>query len=259
MGSLRGWAALGVVVLAVAVLLGLGSWQILRMREMSETADRFDRRIAEPPLAWPPADAAATDADTDAIADTYRFRRVTVSGTWDFPRSQFVTARIRYGLLGEEIVTPLRPDDGGPALLINRGWYPLEERGAVLADLATVERGEVEALLQEAPTGAVARTPDGAWRWFHARAMAAEIPYPVAPYRFLAGRLATDAEATTVLSRTLPVQLYDGYRSDTPHLEYALTWFGLAAALVATAIIRVRAEHRRPAPTVRQRDASRAL
>ena len=42
----------------------------------------------------------------------------------------------------------------------------------------------------------------------------------------------------------LPVTGYDGYRNTTPHIEYALTWFGLAAVLAVTTGVRIRQQRR---------------
>jgi surfeit locus 1 family protein len=148
-------------------------------------------------------------------------------------------------------VTPLIPDAGGPAIFVNRGWYPLEERDRVLAQLAAESTATIEGLGRAAPkpegasvaiTGSTAgRTPEGAWAWFDIPSMSAELPYPVVPWQLVQGTRDTG----DLRPPPLPAQTWGTEVSTSPHLEYALTWYGLAAALIVIAIVRIRAERPR--------------
>jgi len=224
-------ATVGLLVLAVAVLLGLGTWQVYRYFDKQSTEQRFDERIAQPPVEWSGV-AAPTTNDVD-------FRRVHLAGAWDNAHAMFITARMRYGILGEELVTPLQPDNGGPAVLVNRGWYPVTERAGVLPGLLAEERADIEGLGREAPDARASRTPEGHWSWLDTVGMAAELPYPVVPWMVIQGTRATGEESRDP-QQGLPVQVYSGFRADTPHVEYAATWYGLALALVAVALLRFR-------------------
>lgn len=131
---------------------------------------------------------------------------------------------------------PLLPAGGGPAVLINRGWYPADEREAVLAVLAG-EDGGLAGLIRVGRGVRATQVPDGSWTRFDVDSIAELLPYEVVPWRATAG------ERVEFLPRSAPperpVTLFEGYRNTTPHMEYALTWFGLAVTMVVTAGVRV--------------------
>ena len=217
---------LALVAAAFVVLLGLGLWQLDRNQQKKDLTRDRGVALAAPPLA---AGAAAAGHEGN------EWRRLALAGEWDYARAQIVANRTRFGLRGEEVHVPLLPPGGGPAILVNRGWYPLAERERVLAGLATNEPAEGLIL---APFGAVGRrTADGAWTRFDLDAIAAELPYALAPIRVLAGELVESPPL--LLPEELPVTGFEGFRNTTPHIEYALTWFGIAAVLVATAGVRI--------------------
>lgn len=219
-------AVLALVAAAFVVLLGLGLWQLDRNQQKRDFTSESEAAIAAPPLA---ADAAAAGDEGNA------WRRLALEGEWDYERAQIVANRTRFGLRGEEVHVPLLPPGGGPAILVNRGWYPRELREQVLAELATNEPAEGLIL---APFGTAGRrTADGTWTRFDLDAIAAELPYALAPIRVLAGELVESQPRR--MPEELPVTGFESFRNTTPHIEYALSWFGLAAALVATAGVRI--------------------
>jgi surfeit locus 1 family protein len=234
---------LAVLGLAFAVLVALGAWQLARQRQADQAERARDVSVAAPPLEWR-ADPPYTVSEVD-------FHRVRVSGRWDNDHTMILANVARYGTRGEEVVTPLLPDAGGPAILVNRGWYPLTEREQVLAGLAREEHETVEGLARTGskPEGAsvivtgttAGKTPDGSWAWFDIASMARELPYPVLDWRVLQGVRDPGDPAPP---SELPVRYWGTEVSSEPHMEYALTWFGLAAALVVIAGMRVRSERR---------------
>ena len=220
---------LGLIVLAMAVLIALGSWQVVRQRQMDAFERTREERIFQPPLTWNPrAPLAPRDVD---------HRRVRVTGRWDNERAFVIANRVRYDTLGQEVATPLLPEGGGAAILVNRGWYPLEAREQVLAELAREQTATVEGLARNIGEQGAKRTPAGLWTRFDVPVLARELPYAVVPWQLIQGAYASeDAPRPT----TLPVQRFSPYSPDMPHTEYAITWFGLAAALAATAVVRFR-------------------
>ena len=219
---------LALAVVGAIVLSGLGTWQFMRNGYKQDLARELDARIAAAPLA--PAEAfAMPDDDLD-------YRRLAFVGEWDYDRLQVIANRTRYGRRGEEVVVPLLPADGSPAVLVNRGWYPADEREAVLAILADEHEG-LDGLIRVGRSLRATQGADGLWTRFDVASIAELLPYEVVPWRATAGELVEFLPRSAPPER--PVTLYEGYRNHTPHMEYALTWFGLAVAMLVTAGVRV--------------------
>lgn len=221
-------------VIAFAILIGLGTWQMERLNWKEALLARVDARIhapaapVPPPSQWP---ALTREAD--------EYRRVHARGTFDHAREALVytvrgedaQGKSRQGLKGQGflVVTPLmRPD--GPPILVNRGFIPADRK-----DPATRADGQVQG---EAEVTGLLRLPEEA-SWF----VPANDPAGGAFYRMDPAGIATarglvgaapfiiDADGSPV-----PGGLPEGggTRVAFPnrHLEYALTWYGLAASLV---------------------------
>ena len=218
---------LGLAVAGAVVLSGLGAWQLARDGYKHDLTAERDARVAAAPLA--PAEAASMPhGDLD-------YRRLALVGEWDYERAQVIANRTRYGQRGEEVVVPLRPPGDGAAVLVNRGWYPAAERDEVLASLADGDEG-LAGLIRVGHSLPATQGPDGAWTRFDVESIADLLPYEVEPWRATAGVLVERLPRSAPPER--PVALFEGYANTTPHMEYALTWFGLAAAMLVTAGVR---------------------
>ena len=218
---------LGLIVTVVAVLISLGVWQLQRNDWKNELVDERNARTDAAPLTL--EDAANRDPES------LDYHRLAGAGTWDHERSFILANRARFQTKGEELVTPFLLAPDGPAILVNRGWYPDGERDAVEAELRS--RGDALEGLISIHTGDGRQTDAGTWTALDPDAMAAALPYEVLPWIVVEGER-VEADATP--DGELPVQRYTAFANTTPHMEYALTWLGLAAALIAVAAIRFR-------------------
>ncbi|MSQ42449.1 MAG: SURF1 family protein [Dehalococcoidia bacterium] len=215
------------IALAVAVLVALGVWQLQRnaWRERA-VADRNARIVAAP---------LAVEAAARLPPAAVDYRPVTAPGTWDHARAMVLGNRIRFGTKGEEIVEPLLLAPGGPAVLVNRGWYPAGERDRALAGLAQRDGEPAQGLARYVEWLGGKQTTAGTWTQISPRDMGATLPYAVLPWYVVEGQLLPERAGHP---SALPAQGFFAYASTTPHLQYALTWFGLAAALVTVAVLR---------------------
>lgn len=222
----------GIAALVIAGFVALGVWQLHRLSWKLDLIARIDQRINAPTVDVPgPAGWPSIDAAHDA------YRHVSVTGVWLPGHDTLVQAVTDRGA-GYWLMTPLRTD-AGFTVLINRGFIPAEDRKA---QASAVEQGgrpvTVTGLLRIAePRGGFLRSNDPrADRWFsrdvaaiaEARGLA-----DVAPYFIDAG--ATPAGSVPVGGLTV-VTLPNN------HLQYALTWFAMAAALAGAMAYVVRLE-----------------
>lgn len=199
----------------LAVLLGLGGWQMRRLAWKEGLLARLVLAEAAPPA---PLLAPAPEPWT----------RVAVSGRFDHGREALLGAEVRNGALGATLVTPLlRP--GQPPLLVLRGWVPLARNQVV--DRPEGEQALVGYVRPGETPGWMAARDDPPRRLFYtftpsAIAEALHLPAP-APFGLVV--LGVGGARLPIPATALP-------RPENPHLGYALTWFGLALTLVGVAL-----------------------
>ena len=224
----RGGAVLLVVLgLAVlAVLLALGTWQVQRLQWKEGLIAAIDARVASAPR--PLADIETQLAQTGDVD----YWPVTVAGTFrhEGERHFFATHK---GLSGYFVHTPLALDDGR-LVLVNRGFVPFDRKdpasrpeGQVTGrvEIAGLSRNRVE----DKPN---AFMPDNdparnVFYWKDLDAMAASTGVG-APGDYLP--LFIDADDAPNPGG-LPVGGTTLIELPNSHLQYAVTWYGLAAAL----------------------------
>lgn len=210
--------------LALAVLIGLGTWQLQRLHWKEDLVARVGARVSEPPsklptpAEWPKLDLAA-----------WEYRPVEAAGRFrhDLESRVYTLLSDAIGSLegpGYWIMTPLELADGTGTILVNRGFVPLETA-------QPLERPEGEVAVRGLLRGPEDRnmfTPDDrpGGRLFYARdagAIGSGLGLAeVAPFTI-------DAAATP--PGTLPQGGETRLVFPNRHLEYALTWYGLAGAL----------------------------
>lgn len=222
------------MVTGVAILLGLGSWQMLRRAEKHALIDRIESRMAAPPVELPARIASA---------EAWDYRRVTVSGRFLHEKEIHLSSRTREGTVGVEVVTPLaRP--GGTTVLVNRGWVPRDK-----ADSGTRAAGQVAGLvtvtgIARVPPEPGLFTPENApGKGFWIRADVAEI----AASQDLGMVLPVIVEAGPAPNPGgWPKGGRRGIHLPDNHLQYALTWYALSVVLVVVAMIAGRRQRRKP-------------
>lgn len=223
-------------VLCLAVLVGLGTWQLQRLAWKTELIHRIEMRVGEPPAPLP----VAID-DPDA----WDYKPVTVTGTLLNDRELFIGPRLAVGpdglnRPGVHVLTPLVRVDGS-IVLVDRGFVPTERR-----DPSTRADGQ---LTGPVTVTGIARRPGGRawlqpdndpagnnWFWYDlpAMAMAAGVE-GFGPVIVQAGP-EPNPGGWPLGGRTI-------VRLPNNHLSYALTWYGLALTLVG---VYVAASFRRP-------------
>jgi cytochrome oxidase assembly protein ShyY1 len=209
-------------VLVAAIVSGCiaaGFWQLRRLDERRTLNDRIRERSAETvPL-------PAVDGDTDP--DDLAYRRVAVTGTYEPAGEVLVRFRIRTGLPGYEVLTPLRTDEG--TLLVDRGWVPLEDGDRWPVDEMRPPAGEVEV------SGLLAPPESGDLR-LDRREDGTRVIAAVDPARLVdeldAGALYPAfllAEDGGTPASSYPVPVDPPPLNDGPHRSYAVQWFLFAS------------------------------
>jgi len=222
---------------AFVVLIGLGTWQLERKAWKEELITALGQRLAAPPVALP---ARERWASLDPAHD--EFRRVSLHAEFlRVPEGRVYTAG---SALRDDIKTPgyfafapARMPDGS-IVVVNRGYVPNPHPDASLRPTGLNE-GAVDIIgvmrWPESPSWFV--TPHNVSQdlWFvrDQQAMAAAYDWGEVALFYV------DQEAPVPGSGVpRPAPLKVNLRNE--HLQYALTWYGLAAVLVAAFFFWVR-------------------
>jgi surfeit locus 1 family protein len=234
----------GVTLVLGAVCVGLGFWQLSRLRERRKSNAGVEAARALPPIAHSAGVAMHLEPH----------RRAVLRGVYDSAHEFILRNRLVRGVPAVLVITPLSVAGSDTAILVNRGYVPAPD-ATHPGETPFAEPGDrtVSGLLIPVPNrGDGARlshsgTVRETWQALDLDAMRARIPYPVSGLYLVAsidgGSAAHTAEGGAYPIRAEPPALGDG-----PHLMYAVQWFGIATAVVAFGVFFVL--RRRRVPTV---------
>jgi surfeit locus 1 family protein len=235
------WPALA-TLLGVAFLISLGNWQMQRLSWKRGLIGSIAERVHAPPVTLALAEERA------GLGGDVEYTRVKVEGTALNDREIHLYALDdQYGP-GFHVITPLRLADGS-IVLVNRGYVPNELKDPGKRAAGQIA-GEVTAtgLLRVADAQTMF-VPDNEaehniWYWRDISAMAATLG-PDAPrvHQYI-----IDAEANPPPPGGWPKGGATRLELPNRHLEYALTWYGLAATLVGVFAAFAITRWRQPAP-----------
>lgn len=213
------------------LLIGLGTWQLTRLGWKRDLISTIEMRLKVPPVELP-----TSGIDPEAL----NYRPVWVRGTFHHDKEIYLIAHTKRGEFGYHVITPLERTDGG-FVMIDRGWVPTLGR-----DPLTRPEGQVTGVQE---VRGITRKP---WRqgtfvpdndpvknvWFYGdlAAMAARWELSVAP-------VFVDADATANPGGW-PKGGQTKIKFTNNHLQYVVTWYGLAVALLVIYLLYHRKEGR---------------
>ena len=231
-GGRRGLVVGALVVLAATVILvSLGNWQLRRLAWKEDLIARVADRPAGPVADLPPASAWP---GLDVAGGEYRPYRLT--GRYLHGKEALVFTSLpnpsgRHGGPGYWVMTPFVLEGGG-TVLVNRGFAPQgrhrpEDRGEALREGQTTVTGLMRPdearhfiLPEDRPADSIFFARNVA-----AIAAASGLSEPVAPFT-------VDLLAAETPPGGLPQAGETRMVFTNNHLQYAITWYGLAAALL---------------------------
>ncbi len=242
------WVAALLTVTGLAILISLGVWQLSRLQWKEGLQAAIDTRANAAAVTLTTAMARAPGGQPP------RYSRVAIDATVSLTKPAYVYTG-RGGIAGWNVFVPATPANGPvtpqgapQSVLVNLGFIAAEQRDAFERALPSGTRNAsgapaaFEALVRHAGERPSVFTPDDdaarrRWYWPDIEGMARSVNEAQAGLNLrtdfyldaatapgntpaLSGLAITPEPGTTRL--TLPNR----------HLEYAITWFGLAATLV---------------------------
>ena len=225
----------------LAVLVGLGTWQLERRRWKEDLLAKIAARVHADPVALARAEEIASKGED------VEYLHVFARGRFHHDKEQYYYAPAPAGL-GWHVYTPLELASQR-VVWINRGFVPDARKNPQTRPQGQLP-GEVEARgLVRLPAGKGLFTPPNdvqrnLWYWPDLAAMTAAA-FPGSPQSVEALSLVIEADAQPEPPGGLPRGGVTRLQLPNRHLEYAITWYGLALTLIGVyltfAINRLRA------------------
>ena len=221
---------LALVLPAFGMLVLLGAWQLHRLEWKEGLIATIETRMQQEPVSL--EEAVSVWQETRDID----YLPVRIKGRFHHDKEQHFLAT-HEGQSGWYLYTPLVLDTGG-VIIVNRGFVPYDMKDAAKRTWTPVDRpvsivGLARNPLYEKPGSLV---PDNApgdrtWYWKDFPIMAAAMELKdTGLVPFFVDVSTTDGEVAMG-----PVAGVTRVSLPNSHLQYAVTWFGLAAALAAVA------------------------
>jgi surfeit locus 1 family protein len=212
---------------ALLVLLGLGTWQVERLHWKEGLIAQRETMVAAPPIAPP---------QTLSEAEANQFRHVGVDGVLLNDKESYLAATSDPGEPGYQVLTPLQ-EASGRIIFIDRGFIPLELKDPKKRSPGELtETVHIAGLLRVPPAQKPTfflpdNRPDlNLWFWVDLPTIAKAAGVPDAAPFYI------DADKTPnpggwpkggVTRLELP----------NNHLQYAITWYALAVALIVIYVL----------------------
>lgn len=209
------------------LLIALGVWQLGRAEEKRLFLEQQEQGLAS-------SEIIQLSSAVDGNADALRYKKVQAVGHYDQAHQFLIDNQISAGKAGYFVLTPFVLEGEAKAVLVNRGWVPLNQNRAVLPDLQikedqTVIRGRINRFPGVGIKLAGAEIPTKGWpsvlQVADSQVLARKLAYPLFPFQIeldedQAEGFKREWKTTTIM---LPEQ----------HIAYAIQWFALAFTLTA--------------------------
>lgn len=216
------WLTIATAI-ALLILLALGTWQLQRLswkQQLLERISALEAAPAQPVGAVLDRVAKGSDADFTRV-------RATCPGLAAAPYLELYG--LRDGKAGSRLISACRIDGATyGTILVDRGFVIDTVSARPPVDAAATAPVEVVGVLRVPEPGNSFSPPNTPSRWFtrDAAAMAAALKAPNPAPLFLMAETATNPEWQALVPAPIPAQIANR------HMEYAFTWYGLAAALL---------------------------
>jgi len=221
-------------IIALAILLSLGAWQIKRMNWKNNLIETITSRVNQAPRPVP-AMAAWKQLDLEDL----NYRPVEARGTYDLTEevhifTQVAPGNARYSGTGFWVIAPFYLKRGG-VVLVNRGFVPEKFKQPRTRNTARLAGEQTIAGIIKTNQGTNYFTPQTDFKrniWFtrDAGLISEHLELKNAAPFFISltrGAAATDLPQPREIKVSLP----------NNHLGYAITWFGLALTLIGVFVV----------------------
>jgi surfeit locus 1 family protein len=207
------------------LLIALGTWQLGRSEEKRLFLKQQEQGLVS-------SEIIQLSTAIDDNVDGLRYKKVQATGHYDQAHQFLLDNQISAGKAGYFVFTPFVLQGEGKAVLVNRGWVPLNQDRSVLPNMQikneqTMVRGRINHFPGVGLKLAGAEIPTEGWpsvlQVIDSQVLAKKLGYSLFPFQIeldkdLPEGFKREWQTTTIM---LPEQ----------HTAYAIQWFALAFTL----------------------------
>jgi surfeit locus 1 family protein len=207
------------------LLIALGIWQLGRSEEKRVFLEQQGQELASSEI------IQLSKASEDNV-DELRYKKVQATGHYDQAHQFLIDNQISAGKAGYFVLTPFVLQGEAKAVLVNRGWVPLNQQRSILPDLQiSNEQTQVTGRINQFPSVGIklagAEIPTEGWpsvvQVVDSSVLAKKLGYSIFPFQIELDKdqpegFKREWQTTTMM---LPEQ----------HTAYAIQWFALALTL----------------------------
>lgn len=210
---------------AFILMIGLCIWQVQRLQWKEALIAEREARVAAAPIVLPAAGADPAGME---------FRRVRLEGAFRHDKELYLGARSLNGNPGYHVLTPFALTGDG-TVLVDRGWVPIERKAPESRAEGQIAGAQVVEGLVRLPRGKAWMQPDNEpahnmWFYVDLPAMAAASGADLRADLYVDAGPAGNPGGYPVGGQTRVALAND-------HLQYAITWGLLAAALAGIYVL----------------------
>ena len=207
------------------LLISLGFWQLGRSEEKKIILEKQNQAFVSSEVLML---SSLGDYDIKLI----RYMKAQVVGSYDSAHQFLLDNQIKGGKVGYFVLTPFIFENKSQAILVNRGWVPLNQNRNILPDISIKnQQSVINGRINQFPSVGIklagAEIPTEGWpsvlQVIDAQILTKKMGYTLLPFQIeldqnLPEGFIRDWQKTTVM---LPEQ----------HIAYAIQWFSLALTL----------------------------
>lgn len=209
----------------LSLLCALGIWQLGRAEEKRAFLKQQEQGSAS-------SETIQLSTAIEDNVDSLRYKKVQATGHYDQAHQFLIDNQISAGKAGYFVLTPFVLQGEAKAVLVNRGWVPLNQDRSVLPDVQikneqTVVTGRINRFPGVGIKLAGAEIPTDSWpsvvQVVDSQVLAKKLAYPLFTFQIELDKdrpegFKREWQTTTIM---LPEQ----------HTAYAIQWFALAITL----------------------------
>lgn len=201
----------------------LGTWQLQRLYEKNALIAQIEDNLGREPVPlW-------RSGSSLGVSD---YARVEVTGRFDHDKEVHLYSVARentqFGRLGFQVVTPMTATNG-TSILVSRGWVPSKFKRASTRAEANIDGEQKVSGVLRTPRRLNPYLPDNdpaanVWYWLDMAAIEDRVDMALYP-------MVLEADATPNAGGW-PIGGQTNFQVSNRHLEYVLTWYGMAIVVL---------------------------